>query len=128
MWGPGSEWGATEGARRATGVAAQSLAAVRGYPWPVVKLTCFGATSWHELKSVLAEIAPRPSRHGTRPKPRPAPRDADPPRADERDRSLVGGGRSPAKPSGWVLAAEMERYLDAHRTTCETKTVRAVRP
>jgi hypothetical protein len=54
-----------------------------------VKLACFGATSWHELKSVLGEIAPRPSRHGTRPKPRPAPRDADPPRADEPHRSLL---------------------------------------
>jgi len=40
---------------------------------------------------------------------------------------LVGGGRSPAKPSGWALAAEMERYLAAHTAPPNGKTVRAVR-
>jgi len=126
--GAGGDWAATEGARRATGVAAQSLAAARGYPWPVVKLACFGATSWHELKAYLAELAARRTGRGNgrRPQPvRPAPRGV---REEERDTSRVGGGRSPAKPSSWALAAEMERYLDAHRSSVGVKTVRAVRP
>jgi len=50
------------------------------------------------------------------------------PPPDDRDASLVGGGRSPAKPSSWALAAEMEQYLDAHRRPVDVETVRVVRP
>jgi hypothetical protein len=109
-------------------VAAQSFAAVRGYPWPVVKLACFGAASWHELKTCLAELAPRRTGRANDRRPQPARPDPRGVRDPERDSSLVGGGRCPAKPSSWALAAEMEQYLDAHRGAVGVKTVRAVRP
>lgn len=128
MCGAGCDWAATEGARRATGVAAQSLAAAQVYPWPVVKLACFGAASWHELKACVSGLAPRRRRAGTKGRREPARPAPCPVQDEERDRSLVGGGRSPARPSSWALAAEMERYLDAHRTSVGVKTVRAVRP
>ena len=126
--GGGCDWAATEEARRTTRVAAQSLAAAQGYPWPVVKLACFGAASWRELKACVSELAPRRRRTGTKRRKEPTRPASCPVRDEERDRSLVGGECSPAKPSSWALAAEMERYLDAHRTAACVKTVRAVRP
>jgi hypothetical protein len=109
-------------------VAAQSLAAARGYPWPVVKLACFGTKSWHGLQACLSELAPQGSRLRKKARPEPARRSKDEVQEPERGRSLVGGGRAPAQPSGWALAAAMERYLDAHRNPVDVKTVRAVRP
>jgi len=126
--GAGCDWAATEEARRTTRVPAESLAAAAGYPWPVVKLACFGAASWRELKACVSELAPRRRRTGTKRRKEPSRPAGCSVRDKEGERSLVGGGRSPAKPSSWALAAEMERYLDAHRTAVCVKTVRAVRP
>jgi len=64
----GCDVAATEGARRATGVAATSLAAAKGYPWPVVKLTCFGQRSWRALKATVTKLVPPPKRRGCRSK------------------------------------------------------------
>ena len=115
---------------RAPGGAATSLAASGGYPWPVVKLACFGQRSWHELKTCVKELVPR------RPKRRRKANDAAE-RADaaacqtlppvEPDSGFVGGGRAPAKPSSWALAAEMERYLADDDASSNRKTVRTIR-
>ena len=109
-------------------MAAQSLAAARRYPWPVVKLACFGSKSWHALQACLSERAPQSTRPRKKARPEPARGSAKEVQEPERGRSLVGGGRAPAQPSGWALATAMERYLDAHRHPVSVKTVRAVRP
>ena len=133
---------ATEGARRATGGAATSLAATRGYPWPVLKLRCFGQRSWHELTACIKDLVPRPRCSAPRPKAKgvgslsdagPA-RPASPRRPAGRSTQrlstggLVGRERARATPSSWALAAEMERYLAAHNAPPNGKTVRRVRP
>ena len=117
MGGRGCDVAATKGARRATGVAATSLAAARGYPWPVTKLACFGEESWRELEECLAKLAPKPARLAAARRGRTVrqtQRSVLQPLALLRDASLVGGGRSPSKPSSWALAAAMEAYLAAH--------------
>jgi len=95
-----------------------------------VKLACFGQRSWGELKACVQEWMPRPRRRGRRPKANPVSGRADVAAGrtpSDAGSDLVGGGRSPAKPSGWALAAEMERYLAAHTAPPNGKTVRAVR-
>jgi len=121
---------ATEGARRATGVAATSLAAARGYPWPVVKLACFGQRSWRELKAHVQELVPRRSPCSSKAKDVASRADIGSScarRAGRQVAELVGGDRAPAKPSSWALAAEMERYLAAHTAPPNVKTVRTIR-
>ncbi len=124
----------TEGARRATGGAATSLAATRGYPWPVVKLACFGQRSWHELKTDIQNLMPPPRCPARRRRAKScllAPsieRTSTVPDNVRPTAGLVGGERARAKTSSWALAAEMERYLAAHNAPPNAKTVRRVRP
>jgi len=102
---------AMEGARRATEGADTSLAALAGYPWPVRKLVCFSSRSHAELKSLIENVGTRIARRRHRLKKsakevvRPVP---------VAERSEVGGGRAPAKPSAWALAAAFEAYMEAH--------------
>lgn len=126
----GCDVAATEGARRATGVAATSLAGSGGYPWPVVKLACFGQRSWCELKTCVKELVPR--RPKRRRKANDAARCADAiachtPPPGKRGSGFVGGGRAPAKPSSWALMAEMERYIADDDALSNRKTVRTIR-
>ena len=112
-------------------MAATSLAAARGYPWPVVKLACFGQRSWRELKACVTKLVPRRKRRGSRSEAKgvATPRAVAPlPATPGRGSGLAGGGRAPAKPSSWALAAEMERYVAAHNTPPDGRTVRTVRP
>jgi hypothetical protein len=124
---------ATEGARRATGGAATSLAATRGYPWPVLKLACFGQRSWHELTACIKDLGPHPRCSAARPKAKGVGALSDAGRARSASplgpaSGLVGGERALAKPSSWALAAEMERYIAAQNAPANVKTVRRVRP
>ena len=115
----------------APGGAATSLAAAKGYPWPVVKLACFGQRSWRELKATVTKLVPPPKRRGCRSKAKGVavqPAAAGSRTTPARGPGLVGGGRARAKPSSWALAAEMERYVAAHNAPPNAKTVRTVRP
>ncbi len=96
----------------------------------MMKLACFGERSWCELQAcVKARVPRRPKR---RRKANDAARRADAAAChtatpSERASGLVGGGRAPAKPSSWALAAAMERYLADDDASSNRKTVRAIR-
>jgi len=111
-------------------VAATSLAAAKGYPWPVVKLVCFGQRSWRELKATVTKLVPPPRRRGPRPQAKgvATPPATPSPATPGSGSGLVGGGRARAKPSAWALAAEMERYVAEHNAPPDGRTVRTIRP